>query len=76
MCLHFLFLLMTNLEYDGQVPANTRRGKLKVDHIATELCSSLQQFKAIENNFGTLFHSNEFKQAVIKRGISTANSFT
>jgi cytoskeletal protein RodZ len=59
---------MTNLEYDGQVLANTRREqKLKVDDIATELCLSVQQVEAIENNLGSLFHSNELKQAVIKR---------
>jgi len=59
---------MTNLEYDGQVLANTRREqKLKVDDIATELCLSVQQVEAIENNLGTFFHSNELKQAVIKR---------
>jgi cytoskeletal protein RodZ len=47
---------MTNLEYDGQVLANTRREqKLKVDDIATELCLSVQQVEAIENNLGAFF---------------------
>ena len=58
-------LLMTNLEYDGQVLANTRREqKLKVDDIATELCLSVQQVEAIENNLGALFHSNELKKLI------------
>jgi cytoskeletal protein RodZ len=59
---------MSNLEYSGQVLTNARRElKLKIDNIATELCLSAQQVRAIENNLGTLFHSNKLKQAVIKR---------
>ena len=44
-----------------------RELKLKADDIATELCLSVQQVQAIENNLGTFFHSNKLKQAVIKR---------
>ena len=59
---------MSNLEYNGQVLTNTRRElKLKIDDIATELCLSVQQVQAIENNLGAFFHSNKLKQAVIKR---------
>jgi cytoskeletal protein RodZ len=59
---------MSNLEYNGQVLTNTRRElKLKIDGIARELCLSVQQVQAIENNAGTFFHSNKLKQAVIKR---------
>ena len=64
----YIFLFMSNLEYNGQVLTNTRRElKLKIDDIATELCLSVQQVQAIESNLGTLFHSNKLKQAVIKR---------
>ena len=59
---------MSNLEYNGQVLTNTRRElKLKIDDIATELCLSVQQVQAIENNLCAFFHSNKLKQAVIKR---------
>ena len=59
---------MSNLEYNCQVLTNTRRElKLKIDDIATELCLSVQQVQAIENNLGAFFHSNKLKQAVIKR---------
>jgi cytoskeletal protein RodZ len=44
-----------------------RELKLKVDDVATELCLSVQQVQAIENNLGAFFHSNKLKQAVIKR---------
>ena len=47
---------MSNLEYNGQVLTNKRRElKLKIDNIATELCLSVQQVQAIENNLGTFF---------------------
>ena len=59
---------MSNLEYNGQVLTKARRElKLKADDIATELCLSVQQVHAIENNLGAFFHSNKLKQAVIKR---------
>ena len=59
---------MSNLEYNGQVLTKARRElKLKADDIATELCLSVQQVQAIENNLGAFFHSNKLKQAVIKR---------
>ena len=59
---------MSNLEYNGQVLAKARRElKLKADDVATELCLSVQQVQAIENNLGAFFHSNKLKQAVIKR---------
>ena len=62
------FLFMSNLEYNGQVLTKARRElKLKADDIATELCLSVQQVQAIENNLGAFFHSNKLKQAVIKR---------
>ncbi len=44
-----------------------RELKLKADDIATELCLSVQQVQAIENNLNAFFHSNKLKQAVIKR---------
>ena len=59
---------MSNLEYNGQVLAKARRElKLKADDVATELCLSVQQVQAIENNLGAFFHSNKLKQADIKR---------
>lgn len=59
---------MSNLEYNGQVLTKARRElKLKADDIATELCLSVQQVQAIENNLNAFFHSNKLKQAVIKR---------
>jgi cytoskeletal protein RodZ len=59
---------MSNLEYNGQVLAEARRKqKLKADNIATELCLTVQQVQAIENNLNAFFHSNKLKQAVIKR---------
>ena len=59
---------MSNLEYNGQVLTKARRElKLKADDVATELCLSVQQVQAIENNLGAFFHSNKLKQAVIKR---------
>ena len=59
---------MSNLEYNGQVLTKARRElKLKADDIATELCLSVQQVQAIENNLAAFFHSNKLKQAVIKR---------
>lgn len=64
--LHFLF--MQNLEYNGQVLTKARRElKLKANDIATELCLSVQQVYAIENNLGSFFHSNKLKQATIKK---------
>ena len=58
---------MSNLEYNGQALTKARRElKLKADDIATELCLSLQQVQAIENNLAAFFHSNKLKQAVIK----------
>jgi len=59
---------MSNLEYNGQALTKARRElKLKADDIATELCLSVQQVQAIENNLAAFFHSNKLKQAVIKR---------
>ena len=59
---------MSHLEYNGQVLTKARRElKLKADDVATELCLSVQQVQAIENNLGAFFHSNQLKQAVIKR---------
>jgi cytoskeletal protein RodZ len=59
---------MSNLEYNGQVLTKARRElKLRADDIATELCLSVQQVQAIENNLAAFFHSNKLKQAVIKR---------
>jgi cytoskeletal protein RodZ len=59
---------MSNLEYKGQALTKARRElKLKADDIATELCLSVQQVQAIENNLAAFFHSNKLKQAVIKR---------
>ncbi|MGI9130062.1 MAG: helix-turn-helix domain-containing protein [Candidatus Methylopumilus sp.] len=59
---------MSNLEYNGQVLAEARREKkLKADDIAIELCLTVQQVQAIENNLNAFFHSNKLKQAVIKR---------
>ena len=59
---------MSNLEYNGQVLTKARRElKLKIDDIATELCLSVQQVHAIENNLGAFFHSNKLKQATIKK---------
>ncbi len=59
---------MSNLEYNGQVLTKARRElKLRTDDIATELCLSVQQVQAIENNLAAFFHSNKLKQAVIKR---------
>jgi len=59
---------MSNLEYNGQALTKARRElKLKADDIATELCLSVQQVQAIENNLNAFFHSNKLKQAVIKR---------
>jgi cytoskeletal protein RodZ len=59
---------MSNLEYNSEVLTKARRElKLKVDDVATELCLSVQQVQAIENNLGAFFHSNKLKQAVIKR---------
>ena len=59
---------MSNLEYNGEVLSKARRAlKLKVDDIATELCLSVQQVHALENNLGAFFHSNKLKQATIKK---------
>ena len=59
---------MSNLEYNGQALTKARRElKIKADDIATELCLSVQQVQAIENNLAAFFHSNKLKQAVIKR---------
>ena len=59
---------MSNLEYNGQVLTKARRElKLKADDVALELCLSVQQVQAIENNLNAFFHSNQLKQAVIKR---------
>ena len=59
---------MSNLEYNGQELTKARcELKIKVDDIATELCLSVQQVRAIEDNLSTFFHSNKLKQAVIKR---------
>ncbi len=59
---------MSNLEYNGQVLTKARRElRLRTDDIATELCLSVQQVQAIENNLAAFFHSNKLKQAVIKR---------
>ena len=59
---------MSNLEYNGQELTKARcELKIKVDEIATELCLSVQQIQAIEDNLSTFFHSNKLKQAVIKR---------
>ena len=59
---------MSNLEYNGQALTKARRElKLKADDIATELCLSVQQVQALENNLAAFFHSNKLKQAVIKR---------
>jgi len=59
---------MSNLEYNGQALTKARRElKLKADDIATELCLSVQQVQAIENNLNAFFHSNKLKQAAIKR---------
>lgn len=44
-----------------------RELKLKADDIATELCLSVQQVQAIENNLNAFVHSTKLKQAVIKR---------
>ena len=47
---------MSNLEYNGQVLTKARRElKLKADDIATELCLSVQQVQAIENNLNAFF---------------------
>ena len=59
---------MSNLEYNGQELTKTRRKlKLEVDKIATELCLSVQQVQAIENNLSAFFNSNKIRQTVIKR---------
>ena len=59
---------MSNLEYNGQALTKARRElKLRADDISTELCLSVQQVQAIENNLAAFFHSNKLKQAVIKR---------
>ena len=68
MLLLIAFLFMTTLEYNGQVLTKARRElKLKVDDIATELCLSVEQVHAIENNLNAFFHSNQLKQSTIKR---------
>lgn len=58
---------MSKLEYNGQVLTKARRElKLKADDVATELCLSVQQVQAIENNLNAFFNSNEIRQTVIK----------
>jgi cytoskeletal protein RodZ len=59
---------MLSLQYNGEVLSKKRDElKLKVDDIATELCLSVQQVHAIENNLNGFYQSNKLKQAVIKR---------
>lgn len=59
---------MLSLQYNGEVLSKKRDElKLKVDDIATELCLSVQQVHAIENNLNGFYQSNKLKQVVIKR---------
>ena len=47
---------MSNLEYNGQELTKARcELKIKVDEIATELCLSVQQIQAFEDNLSTFF---------------------